>query len=373
MRTVLVYLVAIGALATACFLGFPELFGQPSKADGKTSRKRGTPAVVVARVSKAPFQDSLEALGTVSANESVSITANRADHVSAIHFKDGQVVKKDDVLVEMHAQEEKAMLAEATAARDDRRLKHKRIKELLDKSLASERQLEAAKAALDEAEARVRVIQAAISDRTIRAPFGGVLGLRRISVGAFLQPSNVITTLDDLSVVKVDFTIPESWYSFVKPGMRIVAKSAAWPEEEFEGSVATIDTRLDPRTRSVTFRAQIPNSSLKLRPGMLLRVTVDRGKQAVLQVPEESLILSGSSHFVLRVDDQNMARRVKVDIGRRSADSVELKAGLAEGDRIVVEGIVRVDEGITDPEKGLEVKVAETRAAKPATNAERQK
>lgn len=361
MRTVLVYLIALGAVAAAFLLGFPELFASTSKKAAGGRAARGAPAVIVARVVTAPLADTLQALGTVRANESVSITPNRADHIAVLHFEDGQVVRKGDLLVEMHASEEKAQLKEATAVRDDRRLSFRSAKELFDKNLTSGRDHDSAKALLEAAEARVSGLEAAIADRRITAPFAGVLGLRRVSVGAYVQPATVITTLDDLSVVKLDFTIPEAWLPQVKPGMAISARSVAWPGERFQGRVTTIDTRLDSRTRSVTFRALLPNPDHKLRPGMLLKVTVDRGAKSVLQVPEESLILSGDQHFVFCVDKTDTATRVPVAVGRRQVGTVEITKGLSEGDRVVIEGIVRVDEGLVKPGQGLTVRVVEVR------------
>jgi membrane fusion protein (multidrug efflux system) len=347
MRTVIVYLIALGAVAAALMLGFPELFGTMSNAEGnggggqETTQQKVPPVVVVA-VKRSPFIDTLEALGTVIANESVEITANRSDHVAAIHFKDGQRVKKGDLLVELNVVEEKALLAEAIALRDDHKANHARMKELFDQKMASAQEFDEAKAKLAASEARVVSLNAAIADRLVRAPFDGVLGFRRISVGAHVQPATVITTLDDLSVVKLDFTIPETWLPNVQAGMKIAAISDTWVGETFGGDVATIDTRLDRRTRSATVRALLPNPHMKLRPGMLLKVAIQRGEQAVLQVPEEVLIPVGEDHFVFRVDDKSIAHRVQVQVGRRRVGAVEITSGLKENDRVVAEGIVRV-------------------------------
>ena len=347
MRTALVYCIVLSAAAAALFLGFPELFGEPVQvnASNESGANREVPPVVVARVENAPFADSLQALGTVMANESVVLTPNRADHVAVLHFDDGQQVLKGDLLVEMQAKEEKAMLAEAQAVRDDREISLKRAKELYDKNLMSAREYESTQALLAASQARVLGLQAAIADRLVYAPFTGVLGLRRVSVGAYVQPSTVLATLDDLSVVKLDFTIPESWLPIVQKGMKIAARTDAWPKDEFDGEVSTIDTRLDPRTRSATVRAKLPNPKMHLRPGMLLKVRIDRGSQDVLQVPEEALIPVGEDHFVFRVGADDMAERVQVQIGRRRVGAVEILAGLAAGERVVVEGILRVRDG----------------------------
>lgn len=345
MRSLLVYLLALAAIAAGVTLGFPYLFAAAAEDVDTEQAESVAPPVVVAPVVRQPFVDRLEALGTVFANESVEITVNRADHVAALHFDDGQKVKKGQLLAEMNVLEEAARLTEAVAVRDEFLLNEKRQKDLFDRELASARAYEAAQAKLAAAEARVKSLQAAIDDRRIEAPFAGILGLRRVSVGAFLQPSTIITTLDDLSVVKLDFTIPEPWLAHVREGMEILARGDAWPGQEFKGHVTTIATRLDARTRSVIVRAKLPNPETRLRPGMLLKITINRGEAPVLQIPEEALIPIGDDNFVLRVDAEKIAERVAVKVGRRRVGRVEIVEGLKLGDSIVIEGIVRVRPG----------------------------
>ncbi len=350
MRTALVYLLALGAVAAAALLGFPELLGaaQAESASEDRAEARGRPAVpvVVARVVRAPLVDSLEALGTVQAYESVTITANRADHIAALHFVDGQEVESGQLLVRMNAEEESARLAEAVALRDQSKVRHGQVVELFGKEMASQRDLDEAVANLSAAESRVVALEAAIEDREVRAPFAGTLGLRRVSEGAYVDPTTLITTLDDLTRVKLDFTIPEVWLSAVRAGMTINARSDAWPDKTFAGRVTMLDTRLDRRTRSATVRAELPNPDRLLRPGMLLKVTVERGESPVLQVPEAALVPTGDRYHVLAVDGDGVVQRTEVEIGRRRVGWVEIRSGLAEGDRVVVEGLLRVRPGV---------------------------
>lgn len=354
MRSLLIYLLVLAALGAGLTLGFPEWFGLGRGSSVKASGRSAGPApVVTAIVRKSPFEDILEALGTVQANESVAITSNRADHVLKVFFEDGQRVEQGKLLVEMNAEEEKAELAEAQAVLDERRLSHTRVSELFEQKLNSARDYETSKALLSAAEARVKRLQAAISDRQIRAPFAGVLGLRRVSPGAYLQPNTVVTTLDDLSVVKVDFTIPETWLQQVAVGMPIVAESDAFDGEEFRGEVRTIVSRLDPRTRAATIRARLPNPELALRPGMLLKIKVRRDQQPVLQVPEEALIPVGKKNYVLRLDEAMVVERREVQVGRRRVGAVEILDGLSEEQKVVVGGILKARPG----SKVQEVKV----------------
>jgi membrane fusion protein (multidrug efflux system) len=206
--------------------------------------------------------------------------------------------------------------------------------------------VQTALAQLDAARSRVLALEVAIADHTVRAPFTGVLGLRRVSVGSLLQSSTVIATLDDLSVVKVDFTIPETWLSAVRVGQPVMSRTDAWPKQAFPGTVSAIDTRLDPSTRSATIRAIVPNRDIALRPGMLMKVQVDRGEAPSLQVPEDSIVQRGDKHFVYVVGDDGIAHEVTITVGRRQVGRVEVLGGVDAGQRVVVEGIVRVRDGV---------------------------
>lgn len=342
MRALVAYLFALLAICAGIWFGF---FAK-NDVEGKESRRASSLSpVILAPVVDAPFSDSLAALGTAVANESVELTANRTDLVKAIHFDDGQKVKAGALLVELEIAEEQSMLTEAKALLVGREASYRRAVELNEQEISPDSEVQSAFAQWNAAKARVMTLEAAISDRTINAPFAGVLGLRRISVGSLLQASTVITTLDDLSQVKVDFTIPETWLSAVRVGQPIEARSDAWPGERFAGKVSAIATRLDARTRSATIRAIVANPDIKLRPGMLLKVDVDRGEAPSMQVPEEALIQKGDEHFVFVVDDQAVAKQVDVKVGRRRVGRVEVLEGLAVGQKVVVEGLVRIRDG----------------------------
>ncbi len=347
MRSLLLYLLAAAAVVAGVRFGFPQWFvGEAELTDDAPSRG-GPPPVVVSRVVLGPMQDALEALGTVRANESVMLTAPRADRVVAIHFEDGQSVQKGDLLVELHADEETAELAETEALLAERRTAYERRTDLFNKGVDSQGQLDTAKSLLAAAEARAERLRSAIADHRVVAPFAGVLGLRRISLGAYVQSSTVLTTLDDLATVKLDFTIPEAWIQQVRKGMQVTARSDVWPDRSFVGPVTVLDTRLDPATRSMTVRSRLANDELLLRPGMLLKVKIDRGADPVVHVAEEAVEPVGREHFVYRIDEESKVRRIPIEIGRRIAGIVEVRSGLEPGDAVVVEGIVRLRDGIT--------------------------
>jgi membrane fusion protein (multidrug efflux system) len=215
MRSFVAYVLALLAVCAGVWFGF---FSK-NDVEGKESRRAaGATPVILAPVVDAPFADKLAALGTAVANESVTLTANRSDLVKAIHFDDGQQVEKDQVLLELQTAEEQSMLAEAKALLVEREAAHERAVELNGQGISPDSEVQTTAAQLNAARSRVQTLEATIRDHVVRAPFAGVLGLRRVSVGSLLQSSTVITTLDDLSVVEGDFTLPETWLAAVRDG-----------------------------------------------------------------------------------------------------------------------------------------------------------
>ena len=342
MRAFVAYMFAVLAVCAGLWFGY---FAKNEVAGKESRRIASKTPVILALVVDAPFSSTLAALGTAVANESVRLTANRSDLVKAIYFSDGQHVEKDALLLEMETSEEQSRLVEAKALLTERETAHRRSGELQEQGISPDSEVQTALAQMHAAKARVVTLEVAIRDHSVRAPFSGVLGLRRVSVGSLLRPTTVITTLDDLSVVKVDFTIPETWLSAIRVGQPVRALSDAWPGETFLGKVTAVDTRLDAKTRSATIRAVVTNPELMLRPGMLMKVDVDRGEAPSRQVPEDALVQKGDKHFVFVVGEDSVARQVDVTVGRRRVGRVEVLAGLEEGQRVVVEGLVRVRDG----------------------------
>lgn len=344
MRILAIYLLALSALLAGIWFGFPRLLGVEAAGPDLTVAPP-SPPVIVAPVQLAPFAESLEALGTVRANESVRITANRMDHVTEIHFDDGDTVTAGQLLVVLNDAEEQAEKAEAQAQLQELETALRRTQQLNEREIASQDELDAATARVAASQARLARLEAAIAERRVRAPFAGTLGLRQISLGALAQPTTIITTLDDLATVLVDFTIPEAWLPRVQPGQQILATSTTWRESVFVGEVETLDSRVDEQTRSATVRARVPNLEAKLRPGMLLLIEVGAEKRQVLQVPEAAIFPKGEQQYVWRLGQGDIAHETPVTIGRRRVGAVEILEGLQADDRVVVRGLVRVKDG----------------------------
>lgn len=305
------------------------------------------PQVVVAEVRKEPFVDRVEALGTLRANEMVVLTANTTELVTKIHFDDGQRVQAGDVLVEMSSDEERAQLAEARAAAEEARSQYERVRPLAAQGTAAKSQYDERRREWETAQARVAVVESRLADRTIRAPFAGVVGLRKLSVGALVRPGDPITTLDDDGVMKLEFTVPATYVDTLQPGLAIVAKARAYGSREFHGQVRSVDSRVDPVTRSIQARAEIPNPDRALRPGMLMTVVLMKNPRDALVVPESAIVSSGRKSHVFRVDADagNRVQRREVEVGARRAGEAEIRAGLAAGELVVVHGTQRVRDG----------------------------
>ncbi len=347
MRTLgtFLFLVAFTVIAGAVAY-FWFLAGEGGDGDG--GRGGGGPVLVtLATVEAREFVDVIEAVGTAKANESIDITAKATETVSAVNFTDGQKVEKDFVIVEMTSREQSADLVAARAELNEANQNHERIKGLADKGFATKAQLDQAVAARDSAAARVKALESRVADRLIRAPFGGVLGLRKVSVGTLVRPGDVITTLDDISIIKLDFTVPEAFLSALKEGMAVRVTVAAYPGKTFEGRVAGIDTRINPVSRAVAMRAEIPNPGGALLPGMLMTVALLNNQRMALAVPEQSLVPVEDKQYVFVAAADNKAERREVKIGAREPGFVEILSGLKAGEKVVVDGTLRLRPGAT--------------------------
>jgi len=252
-------------LAIALCLYCPVLFAAPGAAP---------PTVVVAQAEVKSFPLSAEALGNARANESVDIRPKITAALTEILFEEGQAVEAGDVLVKLDNLEQVADLAAARAALVDSESSYRRSSELFKTNVVSKSQLLQDEARKIADEAMASVAEKRLADTVVRAPFAGRLGLRRVSIGSLVSPNTVITTLDDTHVIKVDFDLPEIYLSRLEPGLKVLAHSAAFADHEFTGLVSSVDTRVDPVSRTVRVRSVMPNTDGHLRPGMFLTVNL---------------------------------------------------------------------------------------------------
>ena len=304
--------------------------------------------VIVAPATRVAFPLTVEAVGTARANESVEVRPQISQTIRRIAFIEGQEVEAGEVLIELDDAEMLAAVAAAKATLVDAESRYRRAQELYRSDLASASDLETLEARRDAALAAHDAAKARLAETVVRAPFAGRVGLRRVSLGALVGPSVVITTLDDTDPIKLDFEVPESALGRLAEGLPVEAHSAAWPDTTFHGSVATIDTRVDPVSRTVAVRAVVANSARLLRPGMFLSVRLLRRDVTALVVPEQSIVPEQSEQYVLVVsDDGGTVEKRRVVTGRRRPGQVEILSGLAEGELVVAEGTQKARPGGT--------------------------
>lgn len=304
--------------------------------------------VIVAPVRVSEISDRVEALGTARANESVNITANITEKVREIHFEDGQQVKAGDILVVLEQSEEEANLEQAKAVLGQRQLALKRLLTLEKRQLASTDELDRTRLEVQQAKANIAAIQSRINDRVIRAPFAGVVGLRNISVGALVETGNLIATLDDTRLIKLDFSVPAIFLPDLKTGLKIEARATALGNKPYLGEVKSVDSRVDPITRSVQVRAMLPNPDGKIVPGILMQVDLLRNTRQALVIPEAALLPLADKQFVmvrLQKDGKDTVEKRQIDIGARLPGTVEVVAGLTVDEQVVTHGNSKVKPG----------------------------
>jgi membrane fusion protein (multidrug efflux system) len=248
------------------------------------------------------------------------------------------------VLLELDGVEASADLAVAEAALADTRSQYKRSTELFATKALSQAQMDQIQSTLRQNEARVSAAQGRMNETIIRAPFSGRVGLRNVSVGSYVTPATVITTLDDTSVIKLDFSVPETYLTMLANGLEIEATSTAYPGVQFSGEVASIDSRIDPVSRSVIVRGNIDNRDGRLKPGMFMTVRLLRAEDRALTLPEQALVPEADRQFVFVVRDGEV-KKTEITVGRRRPGEVEVLKGLKSGDIVVTEGTQKLVDG----------------------------
>ncbi len=305
----------------------------------------GMPIQVIAELVKPQsFTDRFTALGTARANESIDITSRTTSVVTRINFNEGQVVTAGQLLVELDTRQEKANLSLAQAQFSQAQSQFRRSETLAETLAVSVADMDQLRANLEVARAQVSGAQARLDILSIRAPFAGTIGLRRISLGDLVGPDTVITTLDDTRTIKLEFAVPEIFLADLATGMDVQAESPVYPGRPFTGRVVSIDTRVDPTSRSITILATIPNKEGMLKPGMFLTVGLEKRRENVLLVPEEALVPRQGRQYVFTVEDGKAVER-EVLLGGRAPGLAEVREGLEPDSLIITEGTQRIRNG----------------------------
>lgn len=301
--------------------------------------------VDIRMVATGTVRQQIEAIGSLRSDESVVLRPEISGRVSEILFDEGQPVKRGAPLLRLDAAIARAQVNQARASATLSRANYSRARELADRGAGTQRTLDEAQAKLSSDEAQLALAQATLEKSSIHAPFDGIVGLRQVSLGDYVNPGQAIANIESVEQLKVDFRIPEIHAQLIASGQAIRVRLDAFPGASFDGRVYAIDPAIDPNGRAVILRARLPNTDKKLRPGMFARVTliVEERPNAVL-IPETALMPMGQDVFVFRVVD-GKAVQTRLRTGLRRGGEVEILDGLKAGDSIVAEGAQKLRDG----------------------------
>lgn len=307
--------------------------------------------VIVQKVASTRIQTPIEAIGNLRANESIALTANVNKKITRINFEDGQRVKAGHILVEMTSHEERALLDEARVTADEANKQLERVDSLVKRGAASQSLLDQRVREYQAAQARYNALESRLKDLLLQAPFAGVVGLRETSVGALVSPGEVITTLNDDSKMKLDFTVPSIYLNSLVIGLDVKAKTRDLGDKELSGKVTSIDNQIDPVTRAIKVRALLDNPGHELKQGMLMEVKLHTRERDALIISESALMPFASNNFVFVVVNsgvgQPVVERRKIEIGERLVGHVEVLSGLSINDVLVTHGVQKLRNGQT--------------------------
>lgn len=310
--------------------------GAPGKGPGGPG---GPTPVEVVRLAPTVVKEDLQAVGSLRSNESVILRPEVSGRIASINFRDGQIVRRGQLLVALDATLNEAEVAQARAEYDLAMSNLKRSEDLARRAFISSSAQETAASNAQVAEARLKLAQARLAKMRIVAPFDGAVGIRNVSLGDYVKEGTDLVNIEDTRVLKVDFRLPERNFKQIAVGQTIEVVADALPGERRVGRVDAINPRVDANGRSLEVRALLDNAEGRLKPGMFVRVRVIVGERAnALMVPEEAIVPQGEEFFVFRVVD-NAARRVPVKIGVRRDAMVEVLQGLSPGDQVVTAGM----------------------------------
>lgn len=304
--------------------------------------------VIVQKVAASKMQTPIEAIGNLHANESIVLTANVSKKITHINFTDGQRVEQGHILVEMTSHEERALLAEARVNAEEAKKQWERVDSLVKSGAASQALLDQRLREYEAARARYGALESRLKDLLLQAPFAGLVGLRQTSVGALVSPGEIITTLNDDSKMKLDFTVPSVYLNSLAVGLDVKAKTRDLGDKVLHGKVASIDNQIDPVTRAIKVRALLENANHELKQGMLMEVKLQTRERDALVISESALMPLASNNFVFVVKKERnltVVERRKIEIGERLVGIVEVLSGLSENDIVVTHGVQKLRNG----------------------------
>jgi membrane fusion protein (multidrug efflux system) len=360
-----------GAAAPAAPTAAPARGGPPGAG--------GPAAVEVGRVERLTLTDDVQAVGSLRSRQGVMLRPEVSGRIARFGFDDGQRVRRGQLLVQLDDVLQQAQLKQAEAQAGIARTNLQRSRELVAQGFVSQSAVDQNVAALQVAEAQVALAQAQVARMRVLAPFDGLAGIRRVELGDFVKDGADLVSVEDISSMSVDFSLPERYLARVRTGQPVEVVLDALPGRQFKGRIEALDAAVDANGRALLVRAMVENPGALLKAGMFARPRVIFDvRDNALVVPEEALVPQGARQFVFTVIDgpggQKVSRRVEAQIGLRLPGKVELLGGVAAGDVVVTAGQSRLLRGEAVPVRVVELgkpSAASPAAARPASASER--
>jgi membrane fusion protein (multidrug efflux system) len=305
------------------------------------------PAIVETAIATVrPVADRFETVGTIEADEAVTVVSELGGIVLKIPFPEGGSVERGALIAQLDDNELKAELDRTKAVRDQAQLNYNRMKIIVTQGAEAQQSLDDAAAALKVAEANVASAQARFDKTRITAPFSGMVGARRVSPGTYVQPGTAITNLASLQMLRVNFSAPERYLPLLKRGSEVTVSVTAFPDDAITGRIEVVEPQINAATRNVGIVARVPNPGNRLRPGMSANVAAVLSERAsALTISSEAVVVDQNQPVVYVIKPDCTVTRTVIRLGSRMKDVVEVVDGLKAGDRVVRAGHQKVYEG----------------------------
>ncbi len=322
-----------------------SLLGLDALAQGGPGGQMPPTAVETVQVAPQSLSSTISAVGTLKANEAVTVRPEVAGKIEKVHFEDGQRVAAGAPLFTLDASLVRAEVREWQATRDKSQRDAKRADELSAQKLISQQDVDAKRSELAVNDARLSSAKTRLAKTTITAPFEGVVGLRQVSPGEYVEAGQALVDLVQLDPLKLEFRVPEIHLGKIAAGQAVTVQLDAFPGEKFPGTVYAVDAMVDPQARNVALRAVLDNDDGRLRPGLFARVTLELGsRDDALLVPEQAMWPQGDKQFVYVVKG-GKAELVEVTTGTRANGKVEIVKGLEPGAQVITAGQLKIGPG----------------------------
>ncbi|MBN9412712.1 MAG: efflux RND transporter periplasmic adaptor subunit [Candidatus Paracaedimonas acanthamoebae] len=336
--------------------------------DQKSRRQMKGVTVEIEYVRKASLTKHITTVGTLAANQIVTVKPQVSGLVSEIKVQGGSEVVANQVIMQIDDRQFKSNLKEEEAKLILAKAAHERASKLLEKKFGPAKSYDEALANLKAAESRVEIATKRVEDSQIQAPFEGIISLNNISIGAPVNEQTELFTIVDVDPMKLDFRVPAEYLRYISVGQTLAIIIDGFEDEPFSGTVEAIDAKVDPHAHSIAVRAHLSNQKRTLKPGLFARVDLVVGsKDNALVVPLSAVESSGDEEYVYKVFN-GVAYRFPVTTGIQEGDNIEIVRGLQEGDVVVTVGLNKIRDGIPVVYEGMETDLKKEDDSKESKN-----